>query len=108
MAVVAVKAENKQTVSIGGETTDKTVSRLTFVDSLVTLVFTDGTQQTADMESVSIDLSYDDDASGVSEIKTDGRNADRVYSIGGQYLGNSVDKLRKGIYIVGGKKLIIK
>ena len=31
-----------------------------------------------------------------------------VYSLSGQYMGNSVDGLQKGIYIVNGKKVVIK
>ena len=32
----------------------------------------------------------------------------RVYTIDGKYLGNSTNNLPKGIYIVNGKKYIIK
>lgn len=32
----------------------------------------------------------------------------KVYSLGGQYLGNSLNRLPKGVYIVNGRKLIIK
>ena len=31
-----------------------------------------------------------------------------IYSLSGQYMGNSVDGLQKGIYIVNGKKMVIK
>lgn len=43
--------------------------------------------------------------SAIAGVKTDVKSADnRVYSIDGRYLGNDVDKLGRGIYIVGGKK----
>ena len=31
----------------------------------------------------------------------------RVYSISGQYMGNSTDGLSKGVYIVGGRKIVV-
>lgn len=32
----------------------------------------------------------------------------RIYSISGQYVGSSLDKLAKGIYVVNGKKIVIR
>ena len=41
----------------------------------------------------------------IKDIKADTRKADnRVYSIDGRYLGDDINVLGKGIYIVGGKK----
>ena len=35
-------------------------------------------------------------------------NADKVYSIDGQYIGTTTAGLKKGIYIVGNKKVVVK
>lgn len=41
----------------------------------------------------------------IKDIKADTRKADnRVYSIDGRYLGDDINALGKGLYIVGGKK----
>ena len=41
----------------------------------------------------------------IKDIKADTRKADnRVYSIDGRYLGDAINALGKGLYIVGGKK----
>ena len=41
----------------------------------------------------------------IKDIKSDTRKADnRVYSIDGRYLGDDINALGKGLYIVGGKK----
>lgn len=42
---------------------------------------------------------------GISGVTTATKNADsRVYSIDGLYMGNDINKMGKGLYIVGGKK----
>ncbi len=33
--------------------------------------------------------------------------SDRVYSISGQYMGTSTDNLPKGIYVIGGRKIVV-
>ena len=45
---------------------------------------------------------------GIDEIKTERPANDKVYSIGGRYMGNSLNGLARGIYVVGGKKMIKK
>ena len=45
------------------------------------------------------------EGTAIKDIKADTRKADnRVYSIDGRYLGNDINALGKGLYIVGGKK----
>lgn len=101
-------ADNSQTVVVGGTPLDKYASQLTFDGHNVTITFEDGTTQTADMASVSISLSYDDTSSGISQIIPAEENVSRVYSVSGQYMGNSVEAMPKGLYIVNGKKVVIK
>lgn len=42
---------------------------------------------------------------GIDNIATDCASADKVYSLNGQCLGNDINSLPKGIYIVNGKKV---
>ena len=86
------------------------VSKITFSGDNVTIVFNDGTETlVADMESVTIDFSA---ATGIEErqvaIKQAGLEGKAVYNMNGQFVGNSIVNLPKGLYIVGKKKVIIK
>ncbi len=101
-------ADNNQTVVVGGTAVEKYASQLTFDGNNVTITFEDGTAQTADMASVSISLSYDDASSGITQIIPAEENVSRVYSVSGQYMGNSVEAMPKGLYIVNGKKVVIR
>lgn len=102
-------ADNGQTITIGGSIIEKYAQRLTFDGNNVTITFEDGSEETADMTTVSIDLTYGSDASGISSITTeDNNNNGKVYSISGQYVGNSTEGLPKGLFIVNGKKVVIK
>lgn len=48
-----------------------------------------------------------DTETGINEITANGTTANqRVYTIDGRYAGKSLDGLKKGIYIVGGKKIV--
>ena len=56
---------------------------------------------------------YDDEGNEVTAIQMlDGQNimprkSDKVYNLKGQFVGNSVDGLQKGLYIVNGKKIVV-
>lgn len=105
----SVFADTQQTVTVNGSPVEKFVEKLTFNGDQVTLFFDDTSSQTEDLSLVSIDLVYG--TSGISDIQTngvDGMRDGRIYSVSGQYVGTSKDKLKKGIYIVNGKKFIIK
>lgn len=104
----AVLADNGQTVTIDGSIVGKCASRLSFDGNDVTVTFEDGTTQTADMAKVSVSLTYDNDASGISSVTFTEKKDAKVYTISGQCVGSSTDKLSKGIYIVNGKKVVIK
>ena len=111
LTVAATWADTGQTVTIDGTVVGKFATLLTFEGDNVTLTFDDNTSQTADMTLVSIDLTYDntgDTPSAIVEIKEAGAAATRVYSISGQFVGNSTDNLPAGLYIVNGKKTIIR
>ena len=43
---------------------------------------------------------------GIEGVTVNGKASDRrVYSIDGRYLGDDIDSMGHGIYIVGGKKI---
>ncbi len=102
-------ADSTQTVTVGGQTVSGFVTELTFKGDYVTLDFAGGASRTEDMSEVNIALVYDNSTTGIKDFAADGNVKDnRVYTVSGQYAGNSVDGLKKGVYIVNGKKIIVK
>jgi hypothetical protein len=102
-------ADTEQTVYVNGQETGGFVTLLTFSGNNVTMTFEDETLQTVDMSLVSIDLTYNDDTSGITEVETtDKQRNNRIYTISGQFVGTSKENLPAGIYIVNGKKFIKK
>lgn len=101
-------AETEQTVIINGTEIDKFVSNLTFNGNNVTLQFDDNTSQTEDMSKVSISLSYEN-TTGITNITSmDNFGKSKVYNLNGQYMGKDANALNKGVYIINGKKTVIK
>lgn len=102
-------ADTEQTVTVNGEAIDGFITELTFNGDQVTMKFEDGSTQTDDMSLVSIALTYSKTSTGITEIETDDQSTvKRVYTISGQYVGTSTEGLPQGIYIVNGKKTIVK
>ena len=103
----AAMADNKQTVTIGGSQVSKTVKEITFDGDNVTLSYADGTDETQDMSLVKLSFAYI--TTGISNIETSSKVlAGKVFNLNGQLVGTSTQNLNKGIYIVNGKKVIIK
>lgn len=101
-------AETEQTVIINGTEIDKFVSNLTFNGNNVTLQFDDNTSLTEDMSKVSISLSYEN-TTGITNITSmDNSRKSKVYNLNGQYMGKDANALNKGVYIINGKKTVIK
>lgn len=85
------------------------VTRITFNGDNVIISFTDGTSSTYDMEAVTIDFSNVTSIGERIEMsKKMGLEGKQVYDLKGRRAGKSVANLKKGIYIVDGKKVIIK
>lgn len=102
-------ADTEQTVYVNGQETGGFVTSLTFSGNNVTMTFEDETSLTEDMSFVSIDLTYNDDTSGITEVETaDKQRNNRIYTISGQFVGTSKENLPAGIYIANGKKFIKK
>lgn len=103
----AVMADNKQTVTIDGSQVSKTVKEIAFDGDNVTLTYDDETTETQDMSLVKLSFAYI--TTGISNIETSNEVlAGKVFNLNGQLVGTSTQNLSKGIYIVNGKKVIIK
>lgn len=100
------QTETKQTVLVNGVTIDKTVRKLTFDGDQVVLSYGDNTTQRADMSQVSISFVYT--STGIAEmVSTDARER-KVFNLNGQFMGEDVRSLPKGVYIINGQKVIIR
>ena len=102
---LAAMADGEKTKVDGSQ-----LSKITFRGDYVVLHFTDGSSQTIDdMSTVYVYMST---ATGMEErvaITTKaGLEGQPVYNLKGQLLGTSAASLEKGVYIIGGKKVIIK
>lgn len=51
-------------------------------------------------------LNFDGETTGINNIETEATENGKVYNLNGQYVGNSLNGLKKGIYVVNGKKVI--
>lgn len=78
--------------------------KTTSVKNHVTAMDFGGSAKLFDSEATVI-IKVDNDVIDPSSIHFNNKG---VYSLSGQYMGNSVDGLQKGIYIVNGKKMVIK
>ena len=87
------------------------LSKVTFEGNHIILHYKDGTTaDVEDMETVTIDFSsvpptsIDERTAITTQAGLEGK---QVYNLNGQLVGNSAAKLSKGVYIIGGKKVII-
>lgn len=107
MLSTAVFAGNKQTVTIDGQVIEKTISEITFDGDNVVLHYADNTSATEDMSRVTLSFSYT--TTGISQVEGIKKALQgKVYNLQGQCVGSSLQGLSKGVYIINGKKVIIK
>lgn len=107
MLSTAVFAGNKQTVTIEGQVIEKTISEITFDGGNVVLHYADNSSDQADMSLVTLSFSYT--TTGISQVEGIKKALQgKVYNLQGQYVGSSLQGLSKGVYIINGKKVIIK
>ncbi len=101
---VAAMADDVQKIDVSK------VSKITFEGDNVVITYNNGTATTtADMATVVLDFSS---ATGVEErvvlLEKEGLEGKAVYNLNGQQVGNSAARLTKGVYIINGKKVIVK
>lgn len=56
--------------------------------------------------AAALNINIDDETTGINNIETNAAVNGKVYNLNGQYVGNSLNGLKKGIYVVNGKKVI--
>lgn len=101
---VAAMADDVQKIDVSK------VSKITFEGDNVVITYNNGTATTtADMATVVLDFSS---ATGIEErvvlLEKEGLEGKAVYNLNGQQIGNSAARLAKGVYIINGKKVIVK
>lgn len=107
MLSTAVFAGSKQTVKIDGQVIEKTISEITFDGDNVVLHYADNSSDQADMSLVTLSFSYT--TTGISQVEGIKKALQgKVYNLQGQCVGSSLQGLSKGVYIINGKKVIIK
>lgn len=107
MLSTAVFAGSKQTVKIDGLLIEKTVSEITFDGDNVVLQYADNTSDIEDMSLVTLSFTYQ--TTGISQVENIKKALrGKVYNLQGQYVGSSLQGLSKGVYMINGKKVIIK
>lgn len=86
-----------------------TLSKITFEGDQVVLHYKNGTTSMVDMATVTIDFSsvtsVEDRLAITEKAGIEGKN---VYNLKGQLVGTSAARLEKGIYIIEGKKIVIR
>lgn len=108
MLSTATFAGSKQTVKIDGLLIEKTVSEITFDGDNVVLHYADNSSATEDMSLVTLSFSYST-TTGISQVEGIKKALQgKVYNLQGQCVGSSLQGLSKGVYIINGKKVIIK
>ena len=110
MLAVAAWGDNKPTVTVNGTKQSQAVKRITFNGDEIVLVFADNTQQTVEMTAVKIDFVYDNVENSVFyQMETPKvKEQTGVYNLNGQSVSGTREKLPKGIYIVDGRKGVVK
>lgn len=102
-------AKGKQTITINGLTIGKSAKKITFSGEKAMITYADGSKQTENMGLIQLSFTYSTNG-GIKKIETTGQKLvdTRVYNLNGQYVGTTLNGLSKGVYIVNGKKVVVK
>ena len=102
-------AKGEQTITINGLTIGKSAKKITFSGEKAMIVYADGSKQTENMGLIQFSFTYSTNG-GIKKIETTGQKLvdNRVYNLNGQYVGTTLNGLSKGVYIVNGKKVVVK
>ena len=102
-------AKGKQTITFNGLTIGKSAKKITFSGEKAMITYADGSKQTENMGLIQLSFTYSTNG-GIKKIETTGQKLvdTRVYNLNGQYVGTTLNGLSKGVYIVNGKKVVVK
>ena len=80
---------------------------------LMTVTCDDDSFEDGTMNSAKVHLAFGGEGNTTGITKVNGQivnsnNVGKIYNVNGQYVGNSLDNLQKGLYIVNGKKYVVK
>ena len=80
---------------------------------LMTVTCDDDSFEDGTMNSAKVHLAFGGEGNTTGIAKVNGQivnsnNVGKIYNVNGQYVGNSLDNLQKGLYIVNGKKYVVK
>lgn len=96
-----------QTVKVNGATVDKTVTQITFSGDDVILHYSDNSSETQDM-ATPVSIAFELAATAIDKLEVNAPHSDKVFNLRGQYMGDNLQTLPAGVYIVNGKKVIAK
>lgn len=100
-------AEDAMTVTINGQPVKENIQNIAFSGDNAIITFSNETTQTVDMDQLCVTFDYN----GTADIQTvDAANANHqpIYTLDGRYAGNRAEHLGKGVYILNGKKILVK
>lgn len=98
----------KQSLTVNDEKVERIVSEIRIDGNNAMLLFTDGTKMTADMQLVTITMSYSD-VTGVSSLHmTDKDGNVSIYDLQGRKVANGQQPKANSIVIKNGKKVVNK
>ena len=105
LAVAGAFAAKKPTVVVKGTAVEKTPVRITFNGDNAVVTFSDNTQQTEVMSDVVV--RFDEDATGIQQVRQDPRQGRKdIYDLQGRKVNDR--RQPKGVYVVGGRKVVVK
>lgn len=96
----------KTEITVGGSVQMRELVSMEFDGDNVVLTYTDGQIQKVDMSTVSVKFLYDETA--LENITIDGVGSVLIYNLNGQCMGTNQEDLPHGIYIINGKKVVIR
>jgi hypothetical protein len=96
-----------QTVKVNGATVDKTVTQITFSGDDVILHYSDNSSETQDM-ATPVSIAFELAATAIDKLEVNAPRSNKVFNLRGQYMGNNLQAVPAGVYIVNGKKVIVK
>jgi hypothetical protein len=106
----AALADNEALVTLNGGEAKSGLTSITFNGDEATMLFADNTQLSASMENFEVNFTYDTTPTAIVAVgeATTATAPTKVFALDGRYIGATTQGLAKGVYIVNGKKTVVK